>query len=130
MSWCEANGVDYLFGLARNGRLLAAIEDRLAEAEAEHGATGQPARRFDDFTYAPLDSWSRERRVVGKAEHLAKGPNPRFVVTSLGAAEIDARTLYEDIYCAVPPTSSLPLPPLAFVSSRRTSSAPTKPVPP
>ena len=100
MSWCEANGVDYLFGLARNGRLLAAIEDRLAAAEAEHGATGQPARRFDDFTYATLDSWSRERRVVGKAEHLAKGPNPRFVVTSLGAAEIDARTLYEDIYCA------------------------------
>ena len=85
MSWCEANGVDYLFGLARNGRLLAAIEDRLAAAEAEHGATGQPARRFDDFTYATLDSWSRERRVVGKAEHLAKGPNPRFVVTSLGA---------------------------------------------
>ena len=76
MSWCEANGVDYLFGLARNGRLLAAIEDRLAAAEAEHGATGQPARRFDDFTYATLDSWSRERRVVGKAEHLAKGPNP------------------------------------------------------
>ena len=100
MSWCEANGVDYLFGLARNGRLLAAIEDPLAEAEAEHGATGRPARRFDDFPYATLDSWSRERRVVGKAEHLAKGSNPRFVVTSLGAAEIDARTLYEDIYCA------------------------------
>ena len=52
MSWCEANGVDYLFGLARNGRLLAAIEDPLAEAEAEHGATGRPARRFDDFPYA------------------------------------------------------------------------------
>ena len=100
MSWCEANGVDYLFGLARNGRLLAAIEDRLAAAEAEHGATGRPARRFDDFPYATLDSWSRERRVVAKAEHLAKGPNPRFVVTSLDAAEIDARTLYEDIYCA------------------------------
>jgi hypothetical protein len=81
MAWCEANGVDYVFGLARNARLLAEIEDPLAEAEAEHGATGRPARRFDDFTYATLDSWSRERRVVGKAEHLAKGANPRFIVT-------------------------------------------------
>ena len=100
MAWCEANAVDYVFGLARNARLLAEIEDPLAEAEAEHGATGQPARRFDDFTYATLDSWSRERRVVGKAEHLAKGANPRFIVTSLPKSEIDARTLYEDIYCA------------------------------
>jgi Transposase DDE domain group 1 len=100
MAWSEANDVDYVFGLARNARLLAAIEDRLAEAEAEHAATGRPARRFDDFTYATLDSWSRERRVIGKAEHLAKGPNPRFIVTSLPRSEIDARTLYEDIYCA------------------------------
>jgi len=100
MSWCEANGVDYLFGLARNARLLAAIEDPLAKAQAEHGATGQPARRFDDFTYATLDSWSRQRRVVGKAEHLPKGPNPRFIVTSLPTSEIDGQTLYEDVYCA------------------------------
>ncbi len=100
MAWCEANGVDYVFGLARNPRLLAEIEGALAEAEAEHAATGQSARRFDDFTYATLDSWSRQRRVVGKAEPLAKGPNPRFVVTSLPTSEIDARSLYEDIYCA------------------------------
>ena len=76
MAWCEANGVDYVFGLARNPRLLAEIEGALAEAEAEHAATGQSARRFDDFTYATLDSWSCQRRVVGKAEHLAKGPEP------------------------------------------------------
>ena len=100
MAWCEANGVDYVFGLARNPRLLAEIEGALAEAEAEHAATGQSARRFDDFTYATLDSWSRQRRVVGKAEHLAKGPNPRFIVTSLPTSEIDARSLYGDIYCA------------------------------
>ena len=100
MSWCEANGVDYLFGLARNGRLLAAIEDRLAAAEAEHGATGQPARQFDDFPYTTLDSWRRERRVVAKAEHLAKGSNPRFIVTSLPTSAIDGQTLYEQIYCA------------------------------
>ena len=73
---CEDNGVDYVFGLARNSRLLAEIEDALAQAKAGHAATGQPARQFDDFTYTTLDSWSRERRVVAKAEHLAKGPNP------------------------------------------------------
>src|SRR4029450_127475 len=50
--------------------------------------------------WCTLDSWSRERRVVAKAEHLPKGANPRFVVTSLAADKIDARTLYEDIYCA------------------------------
>ena len=62
--------------------------------------SGGPARRFADFPWRTLDSWSRERRVVAKAEHLPKGANPRFVVTSLPAAEIDARTLYEDVYCA------------------------------
>ena len=73
----------YVFGLARNARLLAEIEPALAEAKAEHAATGEAARRFRDFPYRTLDSWSRERRVVAKAEHLAKGANPRFVVTSL-----------------------------------------------
>ena len=100
MAWCEANGVDYVFGLARNERLVGAIAEELAAAEAESLAQGGPARRFADFAWRTLDSWSRARRVVAKAEHLPKGPNPRFVVTSLGAAEIDARTLYEDVYCA------------------------------
>jgi hypothetical protein len=100
MTWCEANGVDYLFGLARNPRLVSAIGEALAEAEAESLAQGRPARRFADFSWRTLDSWSRERRVVAKAEHLSKGSNPRFIVTSLGAAEIDAETLYEQVYCA------------------------------
>ena len=100
MAWCEASGVDYVFGLARNARLVGAIADALATAEAESLAKGGPARRFADFAWSTLDGRSRHRRVVAKAEHLPKGSNPRFVVTSLAAAEIDARTLYEEVYCA------------------------------
>jgi hypothetical protein len=100
MAWCEANRVGYIFGLARNERLVGAIADDLAAAELESLASGRPARRFVDFAWRTLDSWSRERRVVAKAEHLPKRSNPRFVVTSLAADEIDARTLYEDVYCA------------------------------
>jgi hypothetical protein len=100
MAWCEANRVDYLFGLAGNSRLLDEIKAELATAEAEHKQTGKPARRFKDFTYTTLDSWSRSRRVVGKAEHLDKGANPRFIVTSLNGTECCAQTLYERVYCA------------------------------
>jgi hypothetical protein len=99
MAWCEANGVDYLFGLARNKRLLAEIEAELEEARAEHAQIGKPARRFKAFFYTTRNSWSRTRRVIGKAEHLDKGTNPRFVVTSLDPA-IAARTVYEQLYCA------------------------------
>jgi hypothetical protein len=100
MAWCEANGVDYVFGLARNGRLVGAIADDLAAVAVESLAQGGPVRRFADFAWRTLDSWSRARRVVAKAEHLPQGTNPRFVVTSLAAAAIDARTLYEKVYCA------------------------------
>src|SRR5919106_380528 len=99
MAWCEANRVDYVFGLARNARLVAELEGDLARAAAEHAETGQPARRFKEFSYATLDSWSCARRVTGKAEHLVKGPNPRFIVTSLPPSVIDGRTLYERVYC-------------------------------
>jgi hypothetical protein len=100
MAWCEANGVDYVFGLARNQRLVGAIADDLAVAELQSLAQRSPARRFVDFAWRTLDSWSRTRRVVAKAEHLPKGANPRFLVTSLPASALDARTLYEDVYCA------------------------------
>jgi Transposase DDE domain group 1 len=100
MAWCEANSVDYVFGLARNQRLVGAIAEELAGAAAESLARGGAARRFADFAWRTLDSWSRTRRVVAKAEHLPKGANPRFVVTSLPPTAIDARTLYEDVYCA------------------------------
>jgi hypothetical protein len=100
MRWCEENSVDYVFGLAKNARLQRILGRELQEAKEQHRQTQQPARVFKDFIYQTRKSWSRERRVVGKAEHLAKGSNPRFVVTSLSAEELDARTLYEDLYCA------------------------------
>jgi hypothetical protein len=99
MAWCELHGVDYVLGLAKNARLEAEIAELLGEAKAEHERTGQPVRRFKDFRYSTLESWSRSRRVVGKAEHLAQGANPRFVVTSLSAAAHPARGLYEQMYC-------------------------------
>jgi hypothetical protein len=100
MAWCEANCVDYVFGLARNDRLAKAIEAEMSEAAAECRATGRPARRFKDLLWSTLDSWSRRRRVIGKAEALPPGDNPRFIVTSLTPAEAEARVLYEQVYCA------------------------------
>ena len=100
MRWCEANRVDYVLGLAKNARLRRILGKELHEAKLQFEATGRPSRVFKDFTYQTRKSWSRARRVVGKAEHLAKGSNPRFVVTSLSSEELDARTLYEDMYCA------------------------------
>ena len=100
MVWCEANRVDYVFGLARNERLEAALVVELAEAKRRCAASLKPARIFRDFRYRTIDSWSRERRVVGKAEHTPQGANPRYVVTSLRRTEWDARALYEDLYCA------------------------------
>jgi hypothetical protein len=100
MSWCETNDVDYVFGLARNARLTAQIADAQERARERCEVTGEAAREFCDFPYSTRDSWSGERRVVGKAEQLPGKPNPRFVVTSLSAAHIDARALYEDVYCA------------------------------
>jgi len=100
MAWCEANRVDYVFGLARNARLVAMIEEELAAARAMAEKSGQPARRFKDFQWSTLDSWSRRRRVIAKAEWTQGEANPRFIVTSLTRAEAAARQLYEDIYCA------------------------------
>jgi len=100
MSWCEKNGVDYVLGLAKNERLKKEIIKELKEAETEFHETQKPARVFKDFRYQTLTSWSRERRVIGKAEHMEKGANPRFLVTSLSAERMDARTLYEQFYCA------------------------------
>jgi hypothetical protein len=100
MAWCETNGVDFLFGLAKNIRLNAEIETELAAAREQSQKTAKPARRFKDFTWQTRNSWSRERRVVAKAEWTGDEANPRFVVTSLARKEHEARHLYEKLYCA------------------------------
>ena len=74
MSWCEANRVDFLFGLARNVRLVAEIAAELAAAEEDSTASGQPARRFKEFSWSTRDSWSRQRRVIAKAEWTQARP--------------------------------------------------------
>ena len=99
MSWCETNQVHYVFGLARNERLRKSIDAEMAQARALHEQTQQAVRVFTEFVYETHDSWSRARRVVAKAEHLSKGENPRFVVTSLDAAYLPAQPLYEQLYC-------------------------------
>ena len=81
MKWCEDHGVGFVLGLARNQRLTRALGAAMHEAHSAHRRTGKAARRFRDFTYRTRKSWSRKRRVVGKAEYLSKGENPRFVVT-------------------------------------------------
>lgn len=101
MAWCEAHDVDYLFGLPKNVRLQKEIAAELAEAKAASATQdGAAARRFKDFMWRTRKSWSQERRVVAKAEWTHGEANPRFVVTSLSADEIAARSLYEDLYCA------------------------------
>jgi len=100
MAWCEANDVAYILGLAKNKRLGRILGKALHEAKQQFNATGDAARVFKDFTYCTRKSWSRSRRVIGKAEHLRKGANPRFIVTNLSAEAFDARTLYEQEYCA------------------------------
>src|SRR6266478_4958724 len=99
MAWCEANRVEYLLGLAKNERLKAEIAKEMAEAKAQYQQTGRATRLFKEFFYQTLKSWSRVRRVVAKAEHLEKGENPRFVVTSLSREAWPAQALYEEHYC-------------------------------
>lgn len=99
MAWCENHNVDYVFGLAKNSRLEEAIATHVVDAHLRYLQTGVAARLFADFRYQTRDSWSRERRVVAKAEYLPKGPNPRFVVTSLAVEDWPADVLYEQRYC-------------------------------
>lgn len=99
MSWCEREALEYLFGLSGNNRLDARIGTQLAQARQRFLETGQAARVFTEFLYKPVKTWDCERRVIAKAEHLADGPNPRFVVTNIPAERYAPRALYEDLYC-------------------------------
>jgi hypothetical protein len=104
MSWCESNGVDFVFGLARNQKLRRIIGQQMHEATQQWNQTGKPARVFTEFDYrtkrTKKSGWDCERRVVAKAEHIDGKENPRFVVTSLHSSQWTAQTLYEDLYCA------------------------------
>ena len=100
MDWCEHNDVDYVLGLAKNERLKQEIQSELMQARQQYQASAMASREFKDFMYQTLKSWPHPRRVIGKAEVLSKGDNPRFVVTSLSQEQVDAQTLYEHCYCA------------------------------
>jgi len=100
MAWCENNDVDYVLGIARNPRLQKEIADELAQAKARCDETGEAARVFKEFTYRTQKTWSRERRVIAKAEHLPAGSNPRFIVTNKDPKKAAAQALYEETYCA------------------------------
>jgi hypothetical protein len=100
MAWCENNSVDYVLGLQRNQRLRKIIGREMHQAHMLHQTTGKAARAFAEFDYQTHKSWARARRVVAKAEHLDKGENPRFVVTSLTPDKWAAQDLYEKFYCA------------------------------
>jgi hypothetical protein len=100
MAWCEQHGVDYVFGLARNARLQRILGPDLAQAKTLAETSGKAERRYRDFSYQTRKSWSQTRRVIGKAEHLPKGANPRFVVTSLSPELWGPAPLYEQLYCA------------------------------
>jgi hypothetical protein len=103
MSWCEDNGVDFVFGLARNQRLRKIIGAQMHQATQQWNQTGQPARVFTEFPYKTKKTkkggWDRERRVAAKAEHIDGKENPRFVVTSLTKEPWEAQALYEKLYC-------------------------------
>jgi hypothetical protein len=100
MSWCEENGVGYILGLAKNSRLKEIIKEDLIDAEIMYRKTGKASRIYHDFFYRTRKSWNKSRRVIGKAEYLKKGANPRFVVTSISEREVDAADVYEQLYCA------------------------------
>ncbi len=100
MVWCEDNDVDFILGLASNSRLEKEIGEELALAHALYQCSGKASRVFKDFCYKTRDTWRWQRRVVGKAEYLCKGANPRFVVTSFTPTEYEDQVLYEKMYCA------------------------------
>jgi len=101
MAWCEGHEeIYYVLGLARNERLEKELQPALGEARGLYEHTHKAARVFHEFAYRTRTSWSRARRVIGKAEVLALGDNPRFIVTNLRVEQQAGQPLYEQVYCA------------------------------
>jgi hypothetical protein len=109
MAWCEKQKqVYYCLGLARNPRLLKHLEEAFFWTQIKAVQIGGLARSFVEFEYQTLDSWSRARRVIGKAEVLQDKRNPRFIVTSLPEGGFGSKACerfspancYEQFYCA------------------------------
>jgi hypothetical protein len=123
MSWCEQNGVEFVLGLARNARLERMLASEMEQARAASERTGGPFRSYKELEYRTLDSWSRTRRVVGKAEYLVDKPNARFVVTSLPIEEVAAQPLYENDYCGRGDMENRIKEQKTFLFSDRTSAA-------
>lgn len=123
MSWCEEHGVDYVLGLARNARLERMIASEMEQSCAESKRTSLPFRSYKDFEYETRESWSRARRVVGKAEYLIDKPNARFVVSSLPIEDFVAQTLYETEYCGRGDMENRIKEQKTFLFSDRTSAA-------
>lgn len=101
MAWCEAHDeIYYVLGLARNARLEKELTPALIEARGLYEQTQTAARVFHEFMYRTRTSWSRARRVIGKAEVMALGNNPRFIVTNIGVEQHPGQGLYGTVYCA------------------------------
>jgi hypothetical protein len=110
MAWCESHGVYYCLGFGKNSVLIERLRPALANAQARWCLSGAASvREFAEFEYRTVLSWSRARRVIGKAEVTAQGPNPRFIVTNLPARGFKGdkdktrfmpAPLYEELYCA------------------------------
>ena len=92
--------MDYVLGLPKNTRLVKLIGDEMEEARRLHEASGEAVRLFKELRYRTRKSWSCERRVVAKVEHLSGGGNPRFIVTSIPVEQWSGRALYGEVYCA------------------------------
>ncbi len=100
MSFCEENKIDFIIGIPKNKVLERNLTPAMEEAKRLFDATKVATRVFEEFSYETTSgTWTKPRRVVGKAEVLPKGANPRFVVTSIESSEILARDLYQTLYC-------------------------------
>jgi hypothetical protein len=101
MEWCESEpGVDYIFGMPQNSRLIKMTIATQSKARQEFESKLSTVISFLETLFIPAcKSWSRSRRVVAKVEYGKKGTNIRFVVTSIPTNKIPPGELYTQKYC-------------------------------